>query len=71
MPLIVSAASVAVNTFFNYCLIYGRLGMPELGLRGAAIGTVLSGIAQMALTAAFGGLQKHFTFCTAAPAARF
>ena len=62
IPLIVSGVSVLVNTFFNYCLIYGKLGMPELGLRGAAVGTVLSGVAQLLLTALFGARQKHFTF---------
>lgn len=62
VPLIVSGVSVVVNTFFNYCLIYGHLGMPELGLRGAAVATVFSGISQMILTALYGGAQKHFTF---------
>lgn len=61
-PLLVSGVSVVVNTFFNYAYIYGHFGMPELGVRGAAVGTVLSGIAQLILTLAFGGAQKHFTF---------
>ncbi len=42
VPLSVSAGALVVNTFLNWCLIYGNLGMPELGLRGAAVATVIA-----------------------------
>jgi len=42
LPLICSFASVLVNTFLNYCLIGGNLGFPALGLRGAAIATLVA-----------------------------
>lgn len=32
----------AMNVVFNYAFIYGNLGAPALGVRGAAIGTVLA-----------------------------
>ncbi len=41
-PLLTSFASVALNTAFNYILINGKLGFPALGIRGAAIATLLS-----------------------------
>ncbi len=41
LPLISSIFSVIVNTFMNYCLINGHFGFPALGLRGAAIATVI------------------------------
>lgn len=33
-----------INILGNYCLIYGKLGLPSLGVKGAAISTVISKI---------------------------
>ena len=41
LPMITGAISVAVNAFLNYVLIFGRLGFLQLGVQGAAIGTVV------------------------------
>lgn len=48
-PLYTSIASVVVNTALNYILINGKLGFPELGLKGAAIATLVSTILQSIL----------------------
>lgn len=40
LPLVGSIASMITNTFLNWVLIYGRLGAPALGVRGAAIASV-------------------------------
>jgi putative MATE family efflux protein len=39
LPMLISSISICINTFFNWTLIYGNLGMPELGVEGAAIAT--------------------------------
>ena len=40
--LIVGLAAVAVNALANYALIFGRLGMPALGIFGSGLATTLS-----------------------------
>lgn len=49
IPLVVSVISVLTNTLFNYCLIFGHFGMPELGVRGAAIATLIARLLEMTI----------------------
>ncbi|MFV0551173.1 MAG: MATE family efflux transporter [Anaerorhabdus sp.] len=42
IPLFVSAIAVLINTFLNYCLIFGNFGFPQLGIRGAAYATLVA-----------------------------
>ena len=39
LPLILSATALSLNAIFNYALIFGKFGMPEMGISGAAIAT--------------------------------
>ena len=39
IPMIASIASVATNLFLNWVMIYGKLGFPAMGIRGAALAT--------------------------------
>jgi len=45
----VSAMSLVVNVGINYTLIFGRFGFPELGVRGAAIGTLVARTLELAV----------------------
>ena len=38
----IALSTLCINVFLNYLLIYGRLGFPELGVRGAAVATLVS-----------------------------
>ena len=38
-PMKAGVTAVLVNLVFNYLLIYGKFGFPELGVQGAAIAT--------------------------------
>lgn len=42
VPMVVSAISFVTNTVFNYLLIFGKFGFPQLGVKGAAWGTVIA-----------------------------
>ena len=39
IPLVASIASVSSNLFLNWVFIYGKLGIPAMGIRGAALAT--------------------------------
>ena len=41
-PLVVNIAALLCNVFFNYVLIFGKLGAPALGVEGAAIATLIA-----------------------------
>ena len=43
-PLLINIITYAVNIFLNWCFIYGRCGLPALGINGVAIGTLIARI---------------------------
>ncbi|MEL7601926.1 MAG: MATE family efflux transporter, partial [Bacillota bacterium] len=53
LPMAASLAAVAVNVVFNYFLIFGKCGFPELGVTGAAIATVLSRFVELGVVLVF------------------
>lgn len=42
IPMIYNLGSNLLNVFGNYILIYGKLGLPQMGVAGAALSTTLS-----------------------------
>lgn len=43
-PVIISFISLFINAGINYVLIFGKFGAPEMGVAGAAIGTLIARI---------------------------
>lgn len=60
-PMVGGIASVFVDILFNYLLIYGKAGFPELGVKGAAIATVMARFVEMAVVVVWTHLhiKKH------------
>lgn len=60
-PMAAGVASVIVDIVFNYLLIYGKFGFPQLGVRGAAIATVASRFVEVLIVVlwAFAAKKKH------------
>jgi len=53
IALRVSVLSLVINVGINFLLISGRFGFPELGVRGAAIGTLTARVVECAVVAVF------------------
>ncbi len=47
-PTIIGAAALLVNVFFNWCLIFGKLGFPAMGVTGAALATLIARVCECA-----------------------
>ena len=53
---VVTLTALVVNIVLNYGLIYGRMGLPEMGVEGAALATLISRIVEFVIVVVF-------TFC--------
>lgn len=49
LPLFITVVATLVNTLFNWLLIYGNLGMPRMGVCGAALATVIARTVELTL----------------------
>lgn len=56
IPMIAAVCAIACNTLLNWVLIFGRLGLPAMGVQGAAIATVVSATLSLCInvTASYG-----------------
>ncbi len=63
IPLFASIASVAVNAVLNYLLIFGKLGLPVMGVQGAALATLIARFVECAIIVLYTHLNvKKYPF---------
>ena len=48
LATLITAAGIGVNALANYAFIFGHLGAPELGLKGAGVATIITALATLA-----------------------
>ncbi len=58
VPMTGGIAAVLVNLFFNYVLIFGHFGLPAMGVKGAAVATVISRYVELAIVAGWTHLNS-------------
>lgn len=60
-PMIAGVISVLVDIVFNYLLIFGKFGMPKMGVQGAAVATVLARVVECLVVVIWAHLcrEKH------------
>lgn len=63
LPLKVSVIAVITNGVANYILIFGHFGVPALGILGAALGTLIARLVELALLL-IALYRTHFPFNT-------
>ncbi len=59
IPLYGSAAAVVVNISLNWVLIFGHLGFPAMGVRGAALATVISQVVNIVVVMILARRARH------------
>ncbi len=61
MGLYILVPSMCCNTFLNWVFIFGNLGMPQMGVRGAAMATLVSRVIELGIVLYF--TRKKDLFC--------
>jgi putative MATE family efflux protein len=57
--MVASVASIATNTFLNWCLIFGNLGFPRMEVRGAALATAIAAFVEAIILVGWSYLKRY------------
>jgi putative MATE family efflux protein len=60
LPLVAAAVSLSSNVLISYTLIFGLLGFPQMGVVGAAIGTLIARSIEIILLLSLTKHKDHF-----------
>lgn len=58
-PMVAGIVSVLVDIVFNYLLIYGKFGLPQMGVRGAAVATVMARFVELMIVIVWAHRRKE------------
>ena len=67
VPMVASWVAVGVNLVLNWILIFGKLGAPVMGVRGAAVATVISRFCEMGVNVAWSHIHRGEALFTRRP----
>lgn len=59
IPLVASIASVTTNLTLNVIFIYGKLGLPAMGEKGAALATVIASLVNVTVIVVYAKIKKY------------
>lgn len=59
IPMAISTVVFSSNTIINYLLIFGKFGLPRMGVAGAAVGTVAARFLEISLNIYFASRRKN------------
>ncbi|WP_105901101.1 MATE family efflux transporter [Vibrio gangliei] len=68
LPLVLAAITIAINIGLNFWLIHGGLGVPALGVAGAALSTTIARVIQVLLIYFVLKYQQHWLITSQAQA---
>jgi MATE family multidrug resistance protein len=58
--MVIAVVAIGVNLFFTYGLVFGRLGLPKLGVAGAGWATTITVWLMLAAIVVYTAFSKHF-----------
>lgn len=59
LPMYISGFTTILNIFLDYCMIFGKLGFPEMGIKGAALATAISAWSGVVLIVLISLIQRN------------